>query len=562
MRTNCSMKNKLIVFFLFFVTCFFSQEVDYHWPIDSPRVLTGNYGELRPNHFHSGIDFSTKGLVNLPVYSVDNGYVSRIKISSGGFGKCIYVTHANGKVSVYAHLNTLNPVLSEIVKKEQYAKQNYEIEVFPRSTSAILKKGDLIGLSGNTGNSTGPHLHFELRDEKTEMPLNPIQFFQITDSVLPSIQHIAFYNLADTSSPKYLNSFPIKKLKNDSLVITKDSIILKNSILGFAFSAFDQFVPKGNPNNVYSANVFFDGRLIYSHSLDGVSFADARFVNEFSETIEKSKTEKITFQKCFLPTLYPKGLYDNCFNKGRIILFDTNYHSIKLVVFDENANERAVKFSFKTRKFNYYAPPSIKSDVVVNCTKDFMIRKNKLQIYIPANTLYYSTGLIFENTIETTGKLIILPTEANLKSTSIVGFEVPKKYLRNKSKLILKSGSSTFNPIVNKDSVFYSVRNFGWFQIDADTIAPTLKTKLNAKQLLKIKKFSEFGFDIKDNLSGIYKYNLFVNDKWVIGEYDAKSDLITYFFDSDTPPGDLTFKLEAEDRVGNKSVFNYVLKRK
>ena len=293
------MKNKLIVFFLFFVTCFFSQEVDYHWPIDSPRVLTGNYGELRPNHFHSGIDFSTKGLVNLPVYSVDNGYVSRIKISSGGFGKCIYVTHANGKVSVYAHLNTLNPVLSEIVKKEQYAKQNYEIEIFPRSTSAILKKGDLIGLSGNTGNSTGPHLHFELRDEKTEMPLNPIQFFQITDSVLPSIQHIAFYNLADTSSPKYLNSFPIKKLKNDSLVITKDSIILKNSILGFAFSAFDQFVPKGNPNNVYSANVFFDGRLIYSHSLDGVSFADARFVNEFSETIEKSKTEKITFQKCF-----------------------------------------------------------------------------------------------------------------------------------------------------------------------------------------------------------------------------------------------------------------------
>jgi hypothetical protein len=106
------------------------------------------------------------------------------------------------------------------------------------------------------------------------------------------------------------------------------------------------------------------------------------------------------------------------------------------------------------------------------------------------------------------------------------------------------------------------VRNFGWFQIEADTIAPTLKTKLNAKQLLKIKKFSEFAFDMKDNLSGIYKYNLFVNDKWAIGEYDAKSDLITYFFDNDTPPGDLTFKLEAEDRVGNKSIFNYVLKRK
>jgi hypothetical protein len=556
------MKIKL-VFLLFFVFAIsFAQESNYFWPIDSPRVITGNYGELRPNHFHSGLDFSTNNLVNLPIYCVENGYVSRIKISSVGYGKSIYVTHPNGKVSVYGHLNSLNTAITTVIKKEQYAKQNYEVDFNPKPKSVILKKGEQIGLSGNSGNSTGPHLHFELRDEVSEMPLNPLHFFQITDTILPTIQHVAFYNLADTSSPKFLLSSPIKKLKNDSLVISKDSIILKNSILGFAFSGFDQFVAKGNPNNIYSANLFFDGRLIYSHTLDGVSFADTRYVNEFSDNVEKSKTETIKFQKCFLPTLYPTGIYENCFNKGRIILFDTNYHSIKLVVFDENANERSVKFSVKTRKFNYYAPPSIKSDVFVDCTKDFMISKNKLQIYIPANTLYYSTGLIFENTIETTGKLIILPTEANLRSTSIVGFEVPKNYLRNKTKLILKSGTSTFNPIVNKDSVFYSVRNFGWFQIDQDTVGPKIKTKLNANQILKIKKFDSFSFTVSDNLSGVYKYNLFLNDKWVIGEYDAKSDLITYYFDADTPSGNLHFKLEAEDRVGNKTFFEYLLKRK
>lgn len=556
------MKIKL-AFLLFFVFAIsIAQESNYFWPIDSPRVITGNYGELRPNHFHSGLDFSTNNLVNLPVYCIENGYVSRIKISSVGYGKSIYVTHPNGKVSVYGHLNSLNPAITAVIKKEQYAKQNYEVDFNPKPKSVILKKGEQIGLSGNSGNSTGPHLHFELRDEVSEMPLNPLQFFQISDTIVPTIQHIAFYNLADTSSPKFLMSSPIKKLKNDSLVIIKDSIVLKNSILGFAFSGFDQFVAKGNPNSIYSANLFFDGRLIYSHTLDGVSFADTRYVNEFSDNVEKSKTETIKLQKCFLPTLYPQGIYENCFNKGRIILFDTNYHSLKLVVFDENANERSVKFSIKTRKFNYYAPPSITSDVFVNCTKDFMISKNKLQIYIPANTLYYSTGLIFENTIETTGKLIILPTEANLRSTSIVGFEVPKNYLRNKTKLILKSGSSTFNPIVNKDSVFYSVRNFRWFQIDQDTVGPKIKTKLNSNQILKIKKFDSFSFTVSDNLSGVYKYNLFLNDKWVIGEYDAKSDLITYYFDSDTPPGNLRFKLEAEDRVGNKTVFEYLLKRK
>lgn len=555
------MRFKILI--VIFLNAFFSfSQTAYRWPIDPPHIITGNYGEIRPNHFHAGIDFSTRGLMNLPVYAIEDGYVSRVKISSGGYGKNIYITHTDGKVSVYCHLNSLNPALADLVKKEQYTKQSFEVEIFPKNNSVNVKKGELIALSGNTGNSTGPHLHFEIRDEKTEIPLNPLQHFEITDTVLPTIQHVGFYNLADTSSPKFLNSWPVKKLKNDSLVVIKDSLVLKNSILGFAFTAYDQFLPKGNLNNVYSANLFFDGKLIYSHAMNTISFDDARYVNEFSEVVEKSKKEKIRFQKCFLPTLYPKGFYENVFNKGRIFLLDTNFHTIKLVVFDEYGNERAVKFSVKTRKFNYYAKPSINSDVQVTCTKDFMISKNKLQIYIPANTLAYSTGLIFENTIETTGKLIILPSEANLKSTSIVGFEVPKKLLPYKTKLVLKSGSSTFYPINNKDSVFYSVRNFGWFLIDMDTIAPRVKTKQTASQITKVKKWDSFSFVMTDNLSGIYKYNLYLSDKWVIGEYDAKADLITYYFDADTPPGNLPFRLEVEDRVGNKTVFNYVLKRK
>ncbi len=552
---------KLLSLILFFALSFsFSQENAYRWPIDSPRVITGNYGELRPNHFHSGLDFSTNGLVNLPVYAVENGYISRVKISTSGYGKSIYITHPNGKVSVYGHLNTLNPLIAEMVKKEQYAKLNYEVELYPKAKTIPVKKGELIGMSGNTGSSTGPHLHFELREEKSEMPLNPLQFFSINDTVLPTIQNIAFYSLADTTDPKFLISSPVKKLKNDSLFVVQDSVILKNSILGFAFTAFDQFIPKGNANNVFSANLFFDGRLIYSHSMDSISFDDARYVNEFSEDVELSKKETIKLQKCFLPTLYPDAFYSNCFNKGRILLFDTNYHVIKLVVFDEGANERAIQLWVKTRKFNYYSK-AINSDVFVDCTRDFMISKNKLQIYIPANTLYHSTGLIFENTVESTGKLIILPSEANLKSTSIVGFEVPKKLLTFKTKLILKSGTSTFNPINVHDSVFYSVRNFGWFQLEADTIAPKVKTKLPNTVIAKIKKWDSFSFVVTDDLSGVYKYNLYINDKWVVGEYDVKANTITYFFDKDTPPGPLGFKLEVEDRVGNKNTFVYSLKK-
>jgi hypothetical protein len=549
---------KLLLILFIALNCFIvnaQSQYGYCWPIDSPRVITGNYGELRPNHFHSGLDFSTNGKVNLPVYSIFDGYISRIKISSAGYGKAIYITFKDGRVGLYGHLNSLNKTLAQFVKKEQYARQSYDIDVFPKPYELPVKNHGLIGLSGNTGNSTGPHLHFEIRDGKTEMPLNPLEYYEINDVTPPTIQQVAFYSLGDTCSPKFIKGFKLKRNKKDSLFLENDSIILKEGILGFAFSGYDQYEPKGNQNNIFCARLYLDERLIYTHELDSIHFNEQRFVNEFSETVEKFK-----YQKCFLPTLYPNGLYANCKRKGRILITDTNYHSIRLNVNDESGNERVIQFAFKTRKLNYYSPPSINSDIFVNCEEDFMISKNKLQIFIPAGTLYYSTGLIFENTIESTGKLMVLPAEVNLKSTSIVGFEVPAKYLRNKTKLILKSGSSVLPPISKGDSVFFSVKNFGSFLLDQDTVSPKIKTQLNA-QLKNSKKPDSFSFIINDDLSGIRKYNVFIDNKWVLGEYDAKADLVTYYFDENTPAGPLNFKVEAEDMVGNKSVLEYTLKR-
>lgn len=550
-------KFSLITICVCFRLVFMGQSsVEFAWPVDSPRVISGNYGEIRPDHFHAGLDFNTNGKTDLPVYAIAEGYVSRIKTSSTGYGKSLYITHPNGKVSVYAHLNSFQKKVNDLLKIEQYKQKNYEVDFKLNPSDIKINKREIIGYSGNTGASTGPHLHFEIRDEISETPLNPLEYYSINDNIAPVIQQIAFYNLADTSSPKFLNAYKVKLNKKDSLVLVKDSIILSQGILGFAYSGYDLFQPKGSPNNIFSSKLYFDDKLIYSHELDEIHFNETRYVKEYSETIEK-----FTYQKCFLPTLYPMGMYNNVKNKGKVILLDTNFHNLTLVVNDEQGNENALKFYFKTRKLNYYSKPTINSDVYVNCKEDFMISKNKMQIFIPARTLYRSTALIFENTVENSGKLIILPSEAILKSTSILGFEVPKKYLKNKNKLVLKSGDDVLKPInFMGDSIFFSIRNFGWFQLDQDTVAPIIKLAPAAtKKSPKSAKIVAVNFTISDNLSGISKYNLFVNEKWVIGEYDAKTNQIVYYFDEDTPPGPLDFKLEASDRLGNYSKFSYKL---
>jgi hypothetical protein len=547
--------NKIILLFLILISICKGQ--NFSWPLDSPIVISGNYGELRPNHFHAGIDLSTGGKINKPVYATASGYVSRIKVSAIGYGKSIYITHPNGIVSVYAHLNSYNKLIAELVFKKQYELKSYEVDFNLTPNTINITNKEIVGFSGNTGNSTGPHLHFELRNEKTEVPANVLNYFKVIDTIKPKLNAIAIYNLADTTMPQALATLKIKTDKNNLLRLYKDTINLKYNILGIGFCGFDLMRDKGSINNIFAASVTLDNKLIYNHELNNISFADQRYVNEFSEVIEKQK-----YQRCFLPTLFPKEMYTSYFRKGRIILTDTLVHEITLTVSDEVYNQSVLKFWVKAKKLSPYLPPKIKSNDFVDCTKDFLILKNKLQIFIPANTLYKSTNLIFENTIERSGKLIILPSEANLKSTSIVGFEVPKKYLSVKNKLILNSGSNTFTPINVNDSIFYSVKNFGWFQLNVDTIKPKIKLLYRITKTQTQKNINSIDFKITDDESGIGKYNLYINDKWVLTEYDAKNDLLTYTIDGETPVGNVKFKLEIEDKVKNVNTLNFELNLK
>lgn len=540
----------------FVVFCKGQPGAGFAWPIDTPHTLTGNYGELRPNHFHVGLDFSTNGKINLPVYAVEDGYVSRIKVSSGGYGKALYMTHPNNKLSLYAHLTAYAGEIAGAVKNEQYARQNYEVEFFPGKGDFKIKKGQLIGYSGNSGNSSGPHLHFEIRDEKTEVPLNPLEFYKIRDTIRPGLSGIAFYNLADTSAPVFLKALAVQSKKRDSLFLKQDSVTVWQPRVGLAFSGYDQFVYRGNQNVPYAARLLLDDQLIYAHRLQYISFSDQRFVNEFSETVNKVK-----YQKCFLPTLYPPDIYGPVINKGRIILTDTNYHLLQLILFDEQGNESTLKFYIRTKQPLDRAVPLTTGDLYLNCTTGLQAVKNGVRLYIPKGATYYSSPIFIQNSLEKTASFSILPSDINLAVPFSIGFRVPARFKKHTGKLVLRNHSAIYVPVIKNDTVFCSAYHFGKFDLTIDTVAPKIKTQLSPKKIKRLRHPESFSFILRDHLSGIAKYSLYLNDKWVLAEYDAKNNLLTYFFDNITPAGDLAFIVEAEDRAGNTTSWRYVWKR-
>ncbi len=548
-------KSVLFLGLLFFSKDILAQEkLNFIWPIDSPFIITGNYGELRPNHFHAGIDFSTNGKINLPIYCIEEGYISRIRISPYGYGKSVYITHPNGKVSLYAHLNAYSLKVANLAKENQYTSQNYEIDFMLKPRTAYVRRNEIIGLSGNTGSSTGPHLHFEIRDELSEMPLNPLSFYKINDHTSPELNSIAFYNLSDTTSPKLITTKKIKKGRGDTLILDGDHITLNYSIIGIAFSGLDRCYYNGNPNNIYSAQMYLNNNLIYEHKLNNISFDDSRYINEFSETIGKQK-----YQKCFLPTIYPLGLFGTCYDKGRINLKESEFQKIKLVFTDESGNASPLEFYLKTKRIDEYVIPEEKSNLYVNCSSPFVSFTDNLYTYIPEKTFFYSKNIVISNTLNDNGKLSIFP-DLNLKQMVTLGFKVPEKYAGFGDKLIL-DGSSNAISLARNDSVFYQVKSFGKFQLRIDTIPPKIKIDHSEHQLKEAWQLDAFSFSIKDEMSGIGKYNLWLNNEWVLAEYDAKTDLLTYYFDYDTPMGLLNFKLEVIDKVGNRAFLEYVLKK-
>ncbi len=531
-------------------------------PLGIPLFLAGNFGELRSNHFHSGLDMKTQGREGFNIYAAADGYISRIKISPWGYGKTIYIDHPNGYTTVYAHLQKFKNNVATATKTYQYEKESWEIDWYPADTLIKVKKGDIIALSGNTGGSGGPHLHFEIRETESEHPVNPLLFgFKIQDNIKPIIRSITLTPLNDTS---YVNN---KSRSQRFLVSGVDgNYKLKSATLinaygqiGVAIETIDKLNGVGNRNGIYTIELQQEKETIFKSEMKKFSFDESRALNSLID-YQLYLKQKIRVQRSYIEPNNKLNIYIKHKNNG-IVQFNKGENiNFNYIVKDTYLNTSKLAFKVNGNINKKTIPATIKQefDTTFSYQDSNYLDKQNIKISIPEHALYKDLPIHFH--IADTMIGAITPTYfvhndyTPLHKPITVSINVGRisEYLRSKATLVhfdrkkryyARGGEWRNNYLVAKSKAF------GGFAVMIDTIAPVI-TPINISKNKNMGTSREISVKIADNLSGIKSYRATIDGKWVIMEYEAKKAKLFYTFNN-LSKGKHSFELTLTDGVGN-----------
>jgi murein DD-endopeptidase MepM/ murein hydrolase activator NlpD len=537
--------------------------VDFRPPLDiTPPSLAGSFGELRPSHFHSGVDFRTNQRQGYPVYAIADGYISRIRIQNTGFGNALYINHPDGYTSVYGHLQRYNAKLSSIAKSYQYEKKSFEIDEVPPADQILVHKGDIIAYSGNTGSSGGPHLHFEIRDTKTEATINPQLFgIEVPDRISPAISALYVYKLNNQPFNEHTAKQRIPLVGGNGSYHINSTLNLSGEV-GFGIIATDRHNGMSGLNGVYSITLEVDGSPVFTSSLERFKFENSKAINSHID-YPAYLDSKINIQKSFVDPGNPLGIYSNLVNRGRISFSDGKVHELKYIVTDVKGNTSTLPFRVQAGVFTTLNGLSTTVNSGLQ-PKGILFPYNKVnefstdsvKITLPVGTLYNDLDFQYKAGKETVAHGYSPVFQLQNRYTPLhTGFELSIKPTRelgslaNKAVIVNTNGVSQGGEYLD-GYVKASPRSFGSYYIAVDTVPPVI-SPLNVSNGKNMHDASKMSFKIHDNLSGIKSFNGYIDGRWVLMEFDLKTATIWHSFDASTGAGKHKLELTVVDMKDN-----------
>jgi murein DD-endopeptidase MepM/ murein hydrolase activator NlpD len=514
--------------------------------------LVANFGELRANHWHMGLDIRTQQKQNLPVYAAAEGYIARVKIEPGGFGRAIYINHPNGYTTLYAHLNNFIPALEQYVKAQQYKLESWQVELEIPKNLFPVNKGSFIAYSGNTGGSQGPHVHFEIRDTKTEECLNPLLFnFPIIDGVPPTISRLAMY---DRTKSVYMQSPQFLGLKKTGAIYTpaKSSLIkVGSNKVSFAIGATDRFTNSGNANGIYSARILMDGEPQSEFVLDRIDYKETRYLNaqidyryKYNGGAYLQHLSRMPGDRSDVYTLSPDGVLE---------FTDNEIHKVRIEVRDAKRNLSVIEFSVQYDRYIQtipaYAPDRlVPQNVNIFESEGFEVFTSEYSVYDTINATHTISNIVAANSISPVHHFCsaAIPTHDSVTVRIKPSTNVSEQ---EKDRVIIKSIAGT-KTLVQKAKwqqgwVTGKFRQFGSYQAFIDNEPPTV----NAPPT-NLTKATRLVFLAKDNFKTIKSFRAEVDGQWLRFTNDKGLSHI-YNFDEKFPRGEHQLKVRVEDEAGN-----------